>query len=258
MITILSIAVKIDNAALGTAKTAGSRRYGGRMPTEITVRGSFSAFQAPERATIHATIAFEGAAMEPVYDRVARDLETIKASVTPLRTGDHGPVTWWSAEQLRTWSTRPWNKDGIQLPPVHHASVGIEVKFRDFTALSRWVSQHVAGTDGFRVDRVEWSLTSKRRTELQRQVRIRAVEDAVIRAQQYADALGLGSIRPVAIADAGMLGSDLRPDGGGGIALMRSAAAPGAGPDVELVPEDIEVSAAVDARFVGEEAQGTA
>ena len=119
------------------------------MPTEITVRGTFSAFQAPERATVRATLAFEGPAMEPVYDRVARDLEAVKASVTPLKTGDHGPVTWWSAEQLRTWSTRPWNSDGIQMPPVHHASVGIEVKFRDFASLSRWVGSHVANTEGF-------------------------------------------------------------------------------------------------------------
>jgi uncharacterized protein len=258
MVTILSITAKIDNATLGAAGSAGCRRYGGRMPTEITVRGSFSAFQAPERGTVHATIAYEGAAMEPVYERVARDLEAVKASVTPLRTGDHGPVTWWSAEQLRTWSTRPWNKDGIQLPPVHHASVGVEVKFRDFAALSRWVGQHVASTDGFRVGDVEWALTSKRRTELQRQARTRAVEDAVIRAQQYADALGLGRIRPVAIADAGMLGSNLHPESGGGVAMMRSVAVQGGGPDVELVPEDIEVSAAVDARFVGEETQGTA
>jgi hypothetical protein len=228
------------------------------MPTEITVRGSFTAFQAPERATVHATIAYEGPVMEPVYDLVARDLEAVKTTVTPLRTGDHGPVTWWSAEQLRTWSTRPWNKDGIQMPLVHHASVGIEVKFRDFAALSRWVGEHVANTNGFRVSRVEWALTSKRRTELQRQVRTRAVEDAVIRAQQYADALGLVRIRPVAIADAGMLGANLDPQGGTGIGLMRAAAMPGGAPDVELLPEDIEVSAAVDARFVGEETEGTA
>jgi uncharacterized protein len=39
---------------------------------------------------------------------------------------------------------------------------------------------------------------------------------------------------------------------------MRSAAPPGAGPDVELVPTDIEVSAAVDARFVGEGDESTA
>ena len=224
------------------------------MPTEITVRGSFTAFQAPERATVHATVAFEGPAMEPVYDRVARDLEAVKASVTPLKAGDHGPVTWWSAEQLRTWSNRPWNKDGAQLPLVHHASVGIEVKFRDFSALSRWVGQHVANTDGFRVSHVEWALTSKRRTELLRQVRTRAVEDAVLRAQQYADALGLGKIRPVAIADAGMLGPSLHPEGGVGAAHLRAAAAPAGGAEVELIPEHIEVSAAVDARFVGADA----
>jgi uncharacterized protein len=224
------------------------------MPTEITVRGTFTAFQAPERGTVHATIAFEGPAMEPVYDWVARDLEAVKLSVTPLKTGDDGAVTWWSAQQLRTWSNRPWNEEGKQLPLVHHASVGIEVKFRDVPALSRWVGQHVANTEGFRVSHIEWALTSKRRTELQRQVRTRAVEDAVIRAQQYADALGLGKIRPVAIADAGMLSASLHPEGGTGPASLRAAPARAGGPDVELLPEDIKISAAVDARFVGEDA----
>ena len=48
--------------------------------TDITVRGSFSAFRSPERATVHATISYEGPAMEPVYERVARDLEAVKAT----------------------------------------------------------------------------------------------------------------------------------------------------------------------------------
>lgn len=235
------------------------RRYGVGMPTEITVRGTFNAFQPPERATVHATIAFEGPEMEPVYESVVRDLESVKASITPLKTGDDGPVTWWSAEQLRTWSNRPWNSDGVQLPLVHHASVGIEVKFRDFASLSRWVGNHTVNTTGFRVSHIRWALTAKRRKELQRQARIRAVEDAVVKAQEYAEALGLGPIHPVAIADAGMLGTNLRPESAGGPAHMRMAAAPGGGaPEVELIPEDIEVSATVDARFVGEDGQPTA
>ena len=102
------------------------------MPTEITVRGSFAAFQPPERGTVQATVAFEGPAMEPVYDRVARDLEAVKASIAPLHAPDHGPVIRWSTQDVRTWSSRPWNQDGKQLPPVHHASVGVEEKFRDF------------------------------------------------------------------------------------------------------------------------------
>jgi len=219
------------------------------MSTEITVRGSFAAFERPERGTVHATIAYDGPAPEPVYGRVARDLEVVKSSIGRLDDKENGAVTWWSADQLRTWSNRPWNKDGKQLPLVHHASVDLEVKFRDFSALSRWVGEHVANTEGFRVARVEWALTAKRREALEKDVRARAVLDAVTRAQQYADALGLGlgQIRPVAIADAGMLGT--RPESGPQGALMRAAAVGGA-PEVELAPEHIEVSAEVDARFV--------
>ena len=188
--------------------------------------------------------------MEPVYDHVARDLEAVKTSVTRLENGDQGAVTWWSAEQLRTWSNRPWNQDGAQLPLVHHASVGVQVKFRDFTALSRWVAEHVANTEGFSISRVEWALTSKRWNELTQEVRTRAVRDAAARAQQYADALGLGKVVPVAIADAGMLGTGGQPTGGHGATYLSAAPmASSGGPNVELIPEDIEVSAAVDARF---------
>ena len=245
MVTILSIGVQIDNVA--DSGRVGCRRYGGHMSTEITVRGSFSAFERPERGTVHATIAYEGPVMEPVYGRVARDLDAVKASIAPMDDKDNGAVTWWSADQLRTWSNRPWHKDGKQLPLIHHASVGLEVKFRDFSALSRWVGEHVANTEGFRVAHVEWALTAKRREALEKEVRTRAVRDAVTRAQAYADALGLGQVRPVAIADAGMLGT--RTESGPSAAYMRAAAVGGA-PDVELVPEQIEVSAEVDARFV--------
>jgi uncharacterized protein len=219
------------------------------MATDITVRGTYSAFQPPERGTVHASIAYEGPAMEPVYEQVVRDLESVKASIIPMKSGDDGPVTWWSAEQLRTWSNRPWNSDGKQLPLVHHASIAVEVKFRDFTALSRWVGEHTANTAAFRVSSVEWALTVNRREALLKEVRTRAVQDAVRRAQQYADALGLDEIRPVAIADAGMLGAHLNPATSQGAAFLRAAAA-GSGADVELVPEHIEVAAAVDARFI--------
>ena len=245
MVTILSIGVQIDNVA--DSGRVGCRRYGGHMSTEITVRGSFSAFERPERGTVHASIAYEGPAMEPVYGRVARDLEAVKASIARLDDKENGAVTWWSADQLRTWSNRPWNKDGKRLPLVHHAIVGLEVKFRDFSALSRWVGEHVANTEGFRVAHVEWALTAKRREALEKEVRTRAVRDAVTRAQAYADALGLGPVRPVGIADAGMLGK--RTESGPSAAYMRAGAVGGA-PDVELVPEHIEVSAQVDARFV--------
>jgi uncharacterized protein YggE len=218
------------------------------MSTEITVRGSYAAFQQPERGTAHVSISYEGEEMASVYDWVATDLEAVKASVLALLDGERGPITWWSAEQLRTWSAHPWNADGEQLPLVHHASVGVQVTFLDFQALSRWVGQHVADTAGFRLSNIAWALTVKRRDELAKEVRTQAVQDAVNRAQQYADALGLGNVVPVAIADVGMLKAngpfiDAQP--------VAMSAARGA-PDVDLVPRDIEISAAVDARFLAD------
>ena len=161
-------------------------------------------------------------------------------------------MTWWSAQQLRTWSQRPWHKDGKQLPLVHHAAVEVEVKFRGFTALSRWVGEHIAATAGFRVGSVNWTLTEVRRDALITDARTRAVHDAAARAQQYADALDLGTVRPVAIADAGMLSAAGQPEGGTGATFLRAAAATGGGGDVELIPEDIEVAATVDARFLAD------
>ncbi|MGB7359505.1 MAG: SIMPL domain-containing protein [Mycobacterium sp.] len=141
---------------------------------------------------------------------------------------------------------------------MNHASVSIEVKFRDFAALSAWVDKHVTNTEGFHLTNIRWALTVKRRDELIRQVREAAVHDAVERAQLYADALGLGNIRPVAIADAGMLVANLYPDGDYG--QVRTVARSGLGQSgygsgVELVPQDIQVTASVDARFGVEESE---
>jgi uncharacterized protein len=217
------------------------------MSIEITVRGHFSTFRSPERVTVHTAVGYEGPSMEPVYQQVARDLEILKASITPLKTAS-GPVTWWSADQLRTWSHRPWNEDGEQLPLVHHATIGVAVKFRDFGVMSRWVAEHTEDIEGFRVNNFNWALTSKHRDQLTKEVRTNAVRAAVDRAQQYADALGLGTVRPVAIADAGMLGAESNPMSrhGGDFLLAESVGSS----SVELQPEDIEVSASVDARFI--------
>ncbi len=221
------------------------------MTTEITVRGSYSAFQPPERATVRATLSFEGPQMQPAYDRVVRDLEAVKSSIVEIHDPENGPVTWWSTQHVRTWANRPWNQDGKQLPLVHHASVGVHVKFRDFGVLARWVGGHVEHTAGFSVDGVDWALTERLRHQLARDVRARAVQDAAERAQEYADALELGLVRPVALADAGMLGSGLHPMvASTEAAFMRGGAAQDSDAQLALSPDDIEVAAVVDGRFV--------
>lgn len=233
----------IDNVSQA-ARHAGSPS----QPTEIIVRGSFTVYEPPQRGIVHATVSYEGPAIEPVYERTVRDLDAVKASIEPLHKPDSGPITWWSTQHLRTWANRPWNNEGKQLPLVHHASIGIQVKFSDFTALSRWVGTHITETGGFAMSRIEWALTDKHRDELIADVHTNAVRDAVTRAQRYADALNLGPVRPVTIADAGMLGLQQAQGQYAAPAALRAVPSGGA-PEVELAPADIKISVSVDARF---------
>ncbi len=133
---------------------------------------------------------------------------------------------------------------------MHHASVGVEVKFRDFAVLSRWVGEHIANTEGFRVSHVEWALHRERRDAAApggpHPGRPTTPSHARSSMPTRSDS---ATIRPVAIADAGMLGVQLNPAGGQAPPSCGPRQRPEA-PDVELVPEHIEVAAAVDARFV--------
>ncbi|UMG91433.1 SIMPL domain-containing protein [Nocardioides sp. TF02-7] len=214
------------------------------MSTELLVRGTASAAEPPGRGTVRAAVAADGPAMQPVHDRVVRQLAVVTASVQELGA----VVTRWSTGHVRTWADRPWQPDGSRPPPVHHARIEVAVELADPAALARWVDRHGA-TAGFEVLGVEWALTEEREQELGREVRARAVRDAVARAQEYADALGLGTVRPVAVADAGLLA----PPGAAPLAeavALRAGAADGGG--LELAPADIEVTAAVDARFAAD------
>ncbi|MGJ6980701.1 SIMPL domain-containing protein [Aestuariimicrobium soli] len=213
----------------------------------ITVRGEFVAHRQPERATVSVSVALEGSDPSSVFRGVAASGERLLASIRALHNPTAGPVTWFSTGRVRTWANRPWNKDGKQLALVHHAGQKVSAKFSDFDALSAWLAQAVE-IKGVTVDDIDWALTEKARLELVREVRAQAVRQARDKAQEYADALELGSVRVVQIADSGMLDQGLQPQMAQAMAYSRGAAG-GGGSNLQLVPEDVSVEASVDARF---------
>lgn len=219
------------------------------MPTVITVQGSFTAWYPAERATVRLVVSFDGPKRTEVLEAATRSVQTVLESVTALHDRDAGPVTWFSSDRIRVWAHRPWNNEGKQLAPVHNAAINVTVKFKDFDALAEWIGQ-VAGVAGVQVNGIDWALTDARRTSVTTEVRSRAVKDAADKARVFAQAIGLGQVNAVAIADPGMLGVS-----GSGPApaplMMRAAAVHGGGnaASLDFTPEDIEVSASVDARF---------
>lgn len=219
------------------------------MPTIITVQGSFTAWHPAERATAHLTVSFDGPERSEVLEAATRSVQTVIETVTALHDPDAGPVTWYSSDRIRVWAQRPWNNEGKQLAPVHHAAINVTAKFADFDVLAEWIAQ-VTVIPGVQFGGIDWTLTEARRTALTAEVRSRAVKDAADKARVFAQAIGLAQVTAIAIADPGMLGVS-----GAGHApaapMMRAAAAYGGGGGaiLDFTPEDIEVSAAVDARF---------
>ncbi|MFN8033288.1 MAG: SIMPL domain-containing protein [Mycobacterium sp.] len=215
------------------------------MSVEINVRGAHTVALPPERGTVHATLALEGPQAEPVFQAVTAALAEVTASIQALHHPRKGPVTWYSVDQVRLGSRRPWHKDGKQLPLIYSAAVPIAAKFRDFDELARWVSW-AAGVEGLSISYIDWALTGRRRLKVERDTRQKAVRDAQRRAQDYADALDLGKVVVRGISDPGMS----RPAPAARAALMsQGVPLDDAAAEFELRPEDVEIGAAVEAVF---------
>ncbi|HUF99983.1 MAG TPA: SIMPL domain-containing protein, partial [Ilumatobacter sp.] len=214
------------------------------------VRGAHTAFAPPERATVKLVVALEAGDSNSVYSSTVEVANGLRRSIEALHNPSNGPVTWWSSDQVQTWASRPWNKDGKQLPLRFHARVSFQAKFSDFSEMSRWVTGAVE-QPGASIGGIEWALTAAHRDALTAKVRAAAVTNALDKAQAYADAIGAGKVRMLAVADAGMLGEGLHPTSGQPASFQRMASAGGGpGGDVEFAPQDISVSAEVDARFI--------
>ena len=220
------------------------------MGTLITVQGHFTAWYPAERATVRLAVGFDGAERESVLASATAAVQTLTESVKKLHDADAGPVTWWSSDRIRVWAQRPWNTEGKQLPPVHHAAISVTVKFKDFDALADWLTE-AATVPGVEVSGIEWTLTEAKRVSVTTEVRSRAVKDAADKARVFAQAIGLGQLTAVAIADPGMLGvtGDGEPSAPTMLRALAVGSADHGGAPLGFTPEDIEVAASVDARF---------
>jgi uncharacterized protein YggE len=217
--------------------------------TVITVRGEFSDRFPAERAMVQVDVAFDGPERQSVFESASRAAETVRSTISALYNAESGPVTHWTADSVRVWSERPWNAEGAQLPLIFHSRIGLSARFSDFASLSRWI-EDVLAVDGVQLTGIEWALTASRTTTVTAEVRSRAVKDAVSKATIYAQSIGLGTVRAIALADPGMLGE--RGAGANSDAMHRTSAAmmKSGTPELSLKPESIEISAVVDARFL--------
>lgn len=217
--------------------------------TVITVQGSARSELAPEQALLRFTVSSDGNERAPVLAAVTAALDDISA-VIESQHGGAGSVSRWSADRVSVTSHRPWTHDGTPAPRVHQASASGRATISSIDDVGELVDA-LAAHELVAIDSLEWSLTDARLELERRDVRARAVAAARAKAEVLAEAIGLTTVTPLALADPGMLDGS----GGGAVPLphrehaMAMSAAPHGDAGFSLRPELIVIEVTVDARF---------
>ncbi|GAA1833219.1 SIMPL domain-containing protein [Agromyces salentinus] len=214
------------------------------MPTTISVHGEAEHRVAPELAAVALSVGASGPDREDVAARTAAAHARLLAGVRELEAS--GALERWTSDQLRAWSYRPWSAEGESATIVHQASADVEVVFRDLARVGEWLGE-AAASEELTIGGVDWRLSDASRASARESAQRAAVADALDRAAVYASALGLGAPVIVELSDRGM-----PPATPVAMRAFKAMASDGGGQPTEFAPQELVISASVDARFEAE------
>ncbi|MEU3986656.1 SIMPL domain-containing protein [Streptomyces sp. NPDC026672] len=211
-------------------------------PPRVSVRGEAHLDVDPELARLHVTVGSRGrdrrAALDDLTRRNAAALDLVKSygeAVERLETGFLSITPELSAhgrgERVRTYT----------------GQVRLTADLRDFTVLGE-LTTRLADMELTRVDGPWWSLRPG--SPVHRRARQEAVRDAVLRAREYAEALGAALADLIELADIGAEegGPQFRAAGRTRSRSFSADAQDMAAP-IDLEPQRQQVHAQVTARF---------
>ena len=176
------------------------------MTLDITVRGSAEERYPAERALISMAVAIEGTDKAEVFQDAVAVQEPLVSQLQELH--DRGAVIAWSCDQVRVFSHRPYSPDGSRQQLHHVARIEVRSEFGDFERMSGFLD-YWSGRVGVEIAHVTWDVSAKNRRGYEAEVRKAAVDDAVQKAQVFANAVRKGKVVPQQFADPGMLGDAL-------------------------------------------------
>ncbi|MEE4024302.1 SIMPL domain-containing protein [Gordonia sp. PKS22-38] len=212
---------------------------------EIVVRGVARRKFPPEFAVLDLAVNRNGPSRDAVYQSAIEVHAALVAALDELV--ESGAIGEWTSDTVRVFGRRPYDGEGRRLDVEYATQIGLRARFGDFEALSRFVDRW-STVEGVRIGGVRWILSEGSRRDREHELRREAVDDAVFKAQAYADAVGRGAVTPIRLADPDMR-TDARP------AMLRAAppGGPDSAPSLELRPADIEIAVEVDALFVADQ-----
>ncbi|MCJ1229623.1 hypothetical protein MMC12_006292 [Toensbergia leucococca] len=226
------------------------------VPLEIHVQGT-SVLQRPaERGALSVAVSSDGLSQEMVSKQItstSNQLQNMFKELAPKTEAglptETAPVTVFSMTSVRTRSWIPEDKDGNPLFRKYEASTQFEVIFRDFDRLGQ-VATTLLTMPHAEIKSTSWRLTDETMESMGSESRQMAMRNAVQKATDYADVVGR-KVVAVEITDQysstrGRATQSLGRSGERGTKTSVSVNS------LVLKPEDVELSASVDVRFVSE------
>ena len=173
----------------------------------IVVQGTSSIARTAERAIVGVQLTTEGKDQETVLNQVmstAKQLQTFFTQLSPkTESGEpatEAAITAWSMRTLNTSFYVPRDTHGADLDRKYTASASFELEFHDFAKLSTVTSQLLAMSN-VSIYSTIWRLTEKTKKSLGSQSRKEAVQEALAKAKDFAEAAGYKSVKPFEITD---------------------------------------------------------
>lgn len=177
---------------------------------KISVNGHATIPKLAERAVLSVGIASEGSSKEWVVEEVTtstKHLRNMLEEMSPMDDTEEAKQTSkisdWSMTSLQTTSHMPTNNNGEPIEGatrVYEAEVTFDIRFRDFEALGP-IATKLAAMPHVQVDRVDWILTPQTEQSYLSELRKMAARDALQRARDYAEALGLEHVVAVELEE---------------------------------------------------------
>ncbi|MFI5702288.1 SIMPL domain-containing protein [Streptomyces xanthochromogenes] len=219
--------------------------YGTPEQPRLAVHGEAHLEVDPEIAGITITIATRGtdrrATLDDLTHRNTHVIDLVKSYGDTIEKLETGAFT------LTPELTRHGRGERVR---TYHGTVHITAELNDFTTLGE-LTTRLADLELTRVDGPWWSL--RHDSPAHSEVRRRAVQQAVVRAREYADALGATLAALVELSDPGAENPTPgygRPAAGGMAFRAATPGAPEPAPALDLEPQRQSVHARVNARFI--------
>jgi uncharacterized protein len=210
------------------------------MTPTVAVRGEVTREVPPEIATVSVTVAASDRERTPALTRLSER----NAALGVLLDGFGDVIERRETSGLFVY---PITKGPAERVTGYRGSVTVTVTVADFAILGDLVLR-LADQDQATVSGPHWALRPA--SGAHRQARHDAIADALVRAREYAEALGSRVVSLIELADTGLSSRDGAPIAiGGGGGGMRAMAMSASEPQLDLEPRLQWVHASVEARF---------